>query len=123
VTAVAGAIKVGSMADFKNTTLTGVPKSAKPYYVKVAIKNLSSKSIGGDNNPADALGAVTTGGLDSDLIIGGFFPPCPDADLPKPFKGGTTFNTCETFMEKAKVAQIGYNGSLATLNSPVLWGS
>jgi hypothetical protein len=116
-------IKAGSMSDFKGVTLTGVPKGSTPTYVKLRMTNLSRNGMKtGTNDPADAVQAIEHSGQgDSNLILTGYFPPCPDVDTPNPFAAGQTFTTCETFMEPGEATSIGYNGSSSTLDAPVIW--
>ena len=116
-------VTAGSIADFKGISLTGVPKGSTPTYVKLRMTNLSRHAMNtSSDDPADAVGAIEHNGqLDSNLILTGYFPPCPDADTPNPFAPGQTFTTCETFMEPGAATQIGYNGSDSTLNSPIIW--
>jgi hypothetical protein len=116
-------IKAGSMADFKGVTLSGVPKGSLPTYVKLRMTNLGPNVMKtGTNDPADAVQAFEKNGQgDNNLILTGFFPPCPDADTPNPFPAGQTFTTCETFMEHGEATSIGYNGSSSTLDSPIIW--
>ena len=115
-------IKGGSMADFKGISLSGVPKGDSPTYVTVKMSNISGKSFGTSNlDPANAVQAVDGNNLDTSVIISGYFPPCPDASTPDPLKAGQTFTTCETYMEKGVATKIAYNGSNATLDSPIIW--
>jgi hypothetical protein len=116
-------IKAGSMSDFKGVTLTGVPKGSMPTYVKLKMTNLGPNVMKtGSNDPADAVQAIEKNGQgDNNLILTGFFPPCPDADTPNPFAAGQTFTTCETYMESGEATSIGYNGSSSTLDSPIIW--
>lgn len=116
-------ITAGSMADFKGISLTGVPKCSTPTYVKLLMTNLSGHAINtSSNDPADAVQAIEHNRqMDNNLILTGYFPPCPDADTPSPFAAGQGFTTCETFMEHGEATQIGYNGSSSTLDSPVIW--
>jgi hypothetical protein len=116
-------IKAGSMSDFKGVTLTGVPKGSIPTYVKLKMTNLGPNVMKtGTNDPADAVQAIEKNGQgDNNLILTGFFPPCPDADTPNPFAAGETFITCETYMEAGEATSIGYNGSSSTLDSPIIW--
>lgn len=116
-------IKAGSMSDFKDVTLTGVPKGSIPTYVKLRMTNLGPNRMKTDtNDPADAVQALEKNGQgDNNVILTGFFPPCPDAETPNPFAAGQTFTTCETYMESGEATSIGYNGSSSTLDSPVIW--
>jgi hypothetical protein len=116
-------ITAGSISDFNGVTLTGVPKGSIPTYVKLKIANLGPSPMKtGSNDPADAVQAVQKNGdADSNLILTGFFPPCPDADTPNPVAVGQTFTTCETYMEPSKATSIGYDGSSSTLDSPIIW--
>jgi hypothetical protein len=116
-------IKSGSMSDFKGITLSGVPKGSMPTYVKLKMTNLGPNVMKtGTNDPADAVQAIEKNGQgDNNLILTGFFPPCPDADTPNPFPAGQTFTTCETYMELGEATSIGYNGSSSTLDSPIIW--
>ena len=115
-------ITAGSISDFKGISLTGVPKGDSPTYVRVKMTNISGKSFPTKSlDPANAVEAVVGNQLASSLIIAGYFPRCPDADTPSPFKAGQTFTTCETYMEKGKATKVAYDGSSATLNSPIIW--
>jgi hypothetical protein len=116
-------ITAGSMSDFKGVTLTGVPKGSIPTYVKLRMTNLGPGAMKtGTNDPAYAVQAFEKNGQeDSNLILTGYFPPCPDADTPNPFRAGQTFTTCETYMQPGEATSIGYNGSSSTLDSPIIW--
>jgi hypothetical protein len=116
-------ITAGSMSDFKGVTLTGVPKGSIPTYVKLRMTNLGPDAMKtGSNDPAFAVQAFEKNGQeDSNLILTGYFPPCPDADTPNPFRAGQTFTTCETYMQPGEATTIGYNGSSSTLDSPIIW--
>jgi hypothetical protein len=118
-------ITLGKMSDFSGISLTGVPKGDVPTYVKLRMTNLSGKSMStSDQDPADSVQAIDPNGdADGNLIITGDFPPCPDADTPNPFTAGQSFTTCETYMEPALAAKIGWNGSQATVDSPVIWSA
>lgn len=118
-------ITLGKMSDFNGISLTGVPKGDVPTYVKLRMTNLSGKSMStSDQDPADSVQAIDANGdADGNLIISGDFPPCPDADTPNPFTAGQSFTTCETYMEPALAAKIGWNGSQATVDSPVIWSA
>jgi hypothetical protein len=115
-------ITAGSMADFKGISLTGVPKGSTPTYVKVQMTNLGKHALKtSSDDPADAIGAIEGNTFDGDLIVTGYFRPCPLADTPNPFTVGQTFTTCETFMEHGAVTRVGYNGSESTIDSPIIW--
>ncbi len=118
-------ITLGKMSDFNGISLTGVPKGDIPTYVKLRMTNLSGKSMSTSNqDPADSVQAIDANGdADGNLIISGDFPPCPDTDTPNPFTAGQSFTTCETYMEPALAAKIGWNGSAATVDSPVIWSA
>jgi hypothetical protein len=118
-------ITLGKMSDFNGISLTGVPKGDVPTYVKLRMTNLSGKSMStSDQDPADSVQAIDANGdADGNLIISGDFPPCPDASTPNPFTAGQTFTTCETYMEPALASKIGWNGSQATVDSPVIWSA
>jgi hypothetical protein len=117
------AITAGSIADFNGISLSGVPKGSAPTYVKLQMTNLSGRAIGTSNDDsANAVQAIEHNGqMDNNLILTGYFPHCPDANTPNPFAAGQSFTTCETFMEHGEATQIGYNGSNATLHSPIIW--
>jgi hypothetical protein len=116
-------ITAGSMSDFKDVSLSGVPKGSIPTYVKVSMTNLGPQTLKtSDTSPDFDVQGVTNGSqLDSSVSIGGFFAPCPDATAPNPFPVGKTFNTCLTFLVPGGVTKIAYNGADEYLNSPVFW--
>jgi hypothetical protein len=118
-------IKLGKMSDFNGISLTGVAKGDMPTYVRLRMTNLSGKSMNTSNqDPADSVQAIDANGdADSNLIMTGDFPPCNDTDTPNPFTAGQSFTTCETYMEPALAAKIGWNGSQATVDSPVIWSA
>jgi hypothetical protein len=118
-------ITLGKMSDFNGISLTGVPKGDVPTYVKLRMTNLSGKSMStSDQDPADSVQAIDANGdADGNLIMTGDFPPCNDTDTPNPFTAGQSFTTCETYMEPALAAKIGWNGSQATVDSPVIWSA
>jgi hypothetical protein len=118
-------ITLGKMSDFNGISLTGVPKGDVPTYVKLKMTNLSGKSMNtSDQDPADSVQAIDANGdADGNLIMTGDFPPCNDTDTPNPFTAGQSFTTCETYMEPALAAKIGWNGSQATVDSPVIWSA
>lgn len=116
-------ITPGSISDFNGISLSGVPKGSTPTYVRLRMTNLGKHPIDtSDNDPADSVQAIEASGqMDNSLIISGYFPHCPDADTPNPFAAGQSFTTCETFFERGDTPKIGYNGSNATLDSPIIW--
>jgi hypothetical protein len=118
-------ITLGKMSDFNGISLTGVPKNAVPTYVKLRMTNLSGKPMNTSNlDPADSVQAIDANGdADGNLIITGDFPPCNDTATPTAFAAGQTFTTCETYMEPALASKIGWNGSQATVDSPVIWSA
>jgi hypothetical protein len=118
-------ITLGKMSDFNGISLSGVPKGDVPTYVKLRMTNLSGKSMSTSNqDPADSVQAIDANGdADGNLIMTGDFPPCNDTDTPNPFTAGQSFTTCETYMEPALAAKIGWNGSQATVDSPVIWSA
>jgi hypothetical protein len=118
-------ITLGKMSDFNGVSLTGVPKGDVPTYVKLRMTNLSGKSMDtSSQDPADSVQAIDPNGdADGNLILTGDFPPCPDNDTPNPFTAGQSFTTCETYMEPALASKIGWNGSEATVDSPVIWSA
>jgi hypothetical protein len=117
-------ISPGSMSDFKDVSLSGVPKGATPTYVKLTIKNIGKKALKTSvGDPAYSMGANESDGLDGDLSLTGDFPPCPQADSPAEYVPGQTFSTCQIYMERGKVTQIGYDGSVSTIDTPILWSA
>ena len=116
-------ITPGAVSDFNGISLSGVPKHSTPTYVRLRMTNLSTHAIDTSNtDPVDSVQAVEPSGqMDNSLIISGYFPHCPDADTPSPFAAGQSFTTCQTFFERGGASKVGYNGSNATLDSPIIW--
>jgi hypothetical protein len=115
-------VKVGSMSDFKDVSLSGVPKGSIPTYVKVSITNLGPKTLNTSSSSPDIdIQGVVGNQLDDSVSIGGYFAPCPDADAPNPFKVGATYNTCLTFMDPGGISKVAYNGANEYLDNPVFW--
>jgi hypothetical protein len=117
-------ITPGSMSDFKNISLSGVPKGATPTYVRLTITNTGTHALKTSvGDPAFSIGAVEPDGLDSAVILTGDFPPCPQTNSPAQYLPGQAFHTCQIFMDRGRVGQIGYDGSMSTLDTPIVWSA
>lgn len=117
-------ITPGSMGDFKDVSLTGVPKGASPTYVRLTITNVGSRALKTSvGDPAYSMGVQEPGGLDGDVSMTGDFPPCPQVDSPSAYLPGKTFTTCQIYMERGTVEQVGYDGSTSTIDTPILWSA
>jgi hypothetical protein len=117
-------ITPGSMSDFKNISLSGVPKGDTPTYVKLRIANVGKRALKtGLGDPAYSIGAIEGNDVDGDLSLIGDFAPCPQVDTPNPFAPGKSFSTCQVFMEHDRVSEIGYDGSESTVDTPVVWSA
>lgn len=117
-------ITAGSMSDFKNVSLTGVPPGATPTYVKVTLTNTGTRALAtSSGDPSLDIGASEPDGIDGDVSLVGSFPPCPQVDPPKRYLPGQSYSTCEIFMERGKVSAIGYDGGMDTIDQPILWSA
>lgn len=124
------AIDRGTMADFKNIQLEGTPPNSTPYYVKVHVVNLGSTGPATDS-PALTLQAIDDRGQEQNSITFiGDFQRCNDAQPPKPFSRGKSFDSCLTYLVPGggSIDELRWNDgpSSADANSayfdkPVVW--
>jgi len=95
-------IEKGSIDDLKDAGLEPSQKSSTPYYVKLTVKNLGSAK-----GPGDLSGTLPTTNLtgvderdesQTSVTFIGTFERCDEADTPKSFGKGKSFETCLVFL-------------------------
>lgn len=85
--------------DFNNIKLDAGDKSKTPYYVRLRVENLGPKDIKDTDMPTFAFKAIDDRGSEAgELTILGTFSKCENKLNPKPFKNGSTYETCQIYL-------------------------
>ena len=126
VDATAEKIEKGSIDDFKNISLDESQKSSTPYYVTVKIENTGREIPLGDmeGDPDLKFGAVDDRGQEQPSITFiGDFERCEDADAPKPFAKGKSYESCLAFLVggDGSITEVQWKGSDKYILKPVVW--
>ena len=126
VDATAEKIEKGSMDDFKNISLDEDQKSSTPYYVTVKIENTGKEIPLGDmeGDPDLKFGAMDDRGQEQPSITFiGDFERCEDADAPKPFAKGKSYESCLAFLVggDGSITEVRWKGSDKYILKPVAW--
>ena len=126
VDATAEKIEKGSMDDFKNISLDADQKNSTPYYVTVKIENTGKEIPLGDmeGDPDLKFGAIDDRGQEQPSITFiGDFDRCTDADAPKPFTKGKSYESCLAFLVggDGSIDKVQWKGSDKYILKPVEW--
>jgi hypothetical protein len=127
VDATALKIEKGSIDDdFKNIDLDADQKSSTPYYVTVKIENTGKEIPLGDmeGDPDLKFAAVDDRGQEQGSITFiGDFERCVDADAPKPFTKGKSYESCLTYLVggDGSITEVRWSGSDKYILKPVAW--
>ncbi len=93
------AIEKGSVDDLENVELPEDAKGSTPYYVKFRIEAASGTEPPPDEEPYIALDAIDDRGQEqSSVAFIGEFERCDNADMPRPFTNGASFEACLTYL-------------------------
>lgn len=120
----------GTLEDFKNIDLDADQKRSTPYYVSVSIKALEDVKVGSDD-PDVALKAIDDRGQEQgEVIFFGDFDRCDDADVPRPFTSGKSFDSCLTYLVPGggSIDEVRWNDGPSRKNAvspyfekPIVW--
>ena len=126
VDATAEKVEKGSIDDFKNISLDEGQKASTPYYVTVKIENTGKEIPLGDmdGDPALKFGALDDRGQEQGSITFiGDFDRCEDADAPKPFAKGKSYESCLAFLVggDGSITDVQWKGSDKYILKPVVW--
>ena len=126
VDATAEKIEKGSMDDFKNIDLDEAQKASTPYYVTVKIENTGKEIPLGDQegDPDLKFGAIDDRGQEQPSITFiGDFDRCTDADAPKPFTKGKSYESCLAYLVggDGSIEKVQWKGSDKYILDPVEW--
>jgi hypothetical protein len=126
VDATAEKIEKGSADDFKNIDLDEEQKASTPYYVTVKIENTGKEIPLGDmeGDPDLKFGAIDDRGQEQPSITFiGDFDRCEDADAPKPFAKGKSYESCLAFLVggDGSIEKVQWKGSDKYILKPVEW--
>lgn len=118
-------IRKATAADFKNINLDAKQKKATPYFVNVRLANKSDKSIPikGDD-PDVRISAVDDREQEQNSVIFiGDFPACNNADPPKPFSKGKSYDTCLVFLIPGGGTMTGvtWSSGIEYVDKPITW--
>jgi hypothetical protein len=91
-------IERGTLDDLKNIQLDADQRRSTPYYVTVTVKALENVKAGTDD-PDVTFDAIDDRGQEQGKVIFiGEFERCDDADVPRPFAAGDSFESCLTYL-------------------------
>lgn len=126
VDATAVKIEEGSIDDFKDVSLDEDQKASTPYYVTVKIENRGREIPLGDTegDPDLKFSAVDDRGQEQGSITFiGDFERCEDADAPKPFTEGESYESCLAFLVggDGSIDEVQWKGSDRYVLKPVVW--
>ena len=126
VDATAMKIEKGSIDDFEDISLDADQKASTPYYVTVKIENTGKEIPLGDTegDPDLKFGAVDDRGQEQGSITFiGDFERCEDADAPKPFTEGKSYESCLAFLVggDGSITEVRWKGSDKYIVDPVTW--
>jgi hypothetical protein len=119
-------IEKGSIDDFENISLDENQKASTPYYVTVKIENTGEEIPLGDQegDPDLKFGALDDRGQDQPSITFiGDFERCEDADAPKPFTQGKSYESCLAYLVggDGSITEVTWKGSDKYILDPVVW--
>ena len=126
VDATAVKIEKGSIDDFKNISLEPDEKSSTPYYVTVKITNAGEEIPLGDTEGDPDLkfeGVDDRGQEQGSITFIGEFERCKDADAPKPFSQGKSYESCLAYLVPGggSIQSVTWKGSDKYILKPVVW--
>src|SRR4051794_30599490 len=118
-------IKQAKASDFKNVTLDAKQKKATPYFATVKLANNSSKTIPVKNDDPDVrFSAVDDRDQEQNSVIFiGDFEPCNNADPPKPFAKGKSYESCLVFMIPGggTLKGVTWGSGIEYVDKPITW--
>jgi len=117
-------IERGSLDDFKNIDLDAQQKQSTPYYVKVRLSNPGGTIPVQSGDPDLKFGGIDDRGQEQGSITFiGDFDRCEDAKAPKPFKKGSKYESCLTYLVPGGggIESVQWQGSERYILKPVMW--
>jgi hypothetical protein len=126
-------IEEGSVGDLKNIELEAADKGAVPFYVHLKLTAPSDEATPAEEDPALSFEAIDDRRQpQSNLIFLGAFPTCEEAEAPKHFAGGASYETCLTYLMNGggSIQKVEWNSGPAKANQvtpyyehPLVWGA
>jgi hypothetical protein len=123
-------IKQGTLDDFKNIELDADQKRSTPYYVTITVKALEDVQVGTDD-PDIAFKAIDDRGQEQgEVIFFGEFERCDNADVPRPFTSGKSYDSCLTYLVPGggSIEEVRWNDGPSKKNQvtpyfdkPIVW--
>jgi hypothetical protein len=124
-------IEEGSVGDLKNIELEAADKGAVPFYVHLKLTAPSAQATPAGEDPALSFEAIDDRRQpQSSLIFLGAFPTCEEAEAPKHFAGGASYETCLTYPMNGggSIEKVEWNSGPAKANQvtpyyehPLVW--
>jgi hypothetical protein len=126
------AIEEGKQSDLDGLELEAKEKGSVPFYVRLKLEAPTDKAIPAEEDPAVTFTAIDDRGEEQGSVIFlGTFPPCEEKEVPMPFDGGASYETCSTYLMKGggSIEKVEWNSGPAKANEvtpyfehPVVWG-
>jgi hypothetical protein len=91
-------IEKGSLGDFKNVQLDSEQKRSTPYYVKVRVADVGATAPASDDPDVTFRAIDDRGQAQPSVTFLGTFSRCDDKRPPKPFKPGSSYESCLTYL-------------------------
>jgi hypothetical protein len=123
-------IEKGTLDDFKNVQLDSEQKRATPYYVKVRVTDLGATAPASDDPDVTFRAIDDRGQAQPSVTFLGTFSRCDDKQPPKPFKSGSSYESCMTYLIPGggSITSVGWNdgptkGQAVTpyFEKPIVW--
>jgi hypothetical protein len=112
--------KQGQLKDFVGFDMSDpLQKNASYYYVRVAVKNVGEKPLGGVEVPLWGISGTNT--LLPPVKFTSAFKKCPTDPLPDKFGPGDTFRTCLVFLSPKKGTLEGVSYRPLASFDPIEW--
>jgi hypothetical protein len=93
------AIEEGSTGDLKNIELESSEQGAVPFYVHLELTAPTGQATPAEEDAALSFTAIDDRGQEQGSVTFlGEFPICEEAQPPKPFSDGATYETCLTYL-------------------------
>jgi hypothetical protein len=116
-------ISKGKKADFNNINLDAKQKASAAYYVKVKVTNTGRKLPAKEDPDVRFDGIDDRGQEQNNIIFIGGFDACEDADPPKSFSKGASYESCLVYLIPGggSITEVQWKGADEYYSKPVVW--
>lgn len=92
-------IEKKAIDDLKGLELEPDEEEETPYFVKLSLEALGSSEPPENEDPAIAFNAIDDRGQEQESVtVIGDFPDCEEAEMPRPFTNGASFESCSIYL-------------------------